>query len=58
MTALSADGRDVISDVLSCDSSGVLRPARELKLFMVTTKAQAAREDCLFYAIRADDVQW
>ncbi len=58
LTAMSADGRDVIADVLTRDIGGALRPARELKLFMVTTKAQAAREDCLFYAIRADDVQW
>lgn len=58
LTALSSDGRNVISDVLHRDSDGALRPARELKLFMVTTKAEAARDDCLFYAIRADDVRW
>ena len=58
LTAMSVDGRDVIADVLTSDGSGALRPARELKLFMVTTRPQAAREDCLFYAIRADDVPW
>lgn len=58
LTAMTVGGRDVITDVLRCDDSGALRPARELKLFMVTTKERAAREDCLFYAIRADDEQW
>ncbi|MEO1061332.1 MAG: succinylglutamate desuccinylase/aspartoacylase family protein [Actinomycetota bacterium] len=58
LRAMSVDGRDVIADVLSCDGNGVLRPARKLQLFMVTTKPQAARGDCLFYAIRADHVRW
>ncbi|MEM9748955.1 MAG: succinylglutamate desuccinylase [Actinomycetota bacterium] len=58
LTAFTVDGRDVISDVLTRDQDGAMRPVRDLKLFMVTTRPQAARDDCLFYAIRADDVRW
>lgn len=33
---------------------GVIRPAQQLKLFMITTNAGIAQTDCLFYAVRDD----
>ncbi len=36
-------------------NGGELRPARPLKLFMITSRSDIARSDCLLYAVRCRD---
>ncbi len=48
--AQDADGRCAVGRLLRVEE-GRLYPAAPLKLFMITTNADIARSDCLFYAI-------
>ena len=51
--AKDATGRCAVTALVRSDQ-GDLFPARNLKLFMITTNAMIAETDCLFYAV-ADD---
>jgi hypothetical protein len=52
--ALDVRGSCALGQVLQVDGRGVLRPARPLKLFMITSNAGIAQSDCLCYAVAAD----
>lgn len=52
-SALDAGGRCAVARLVRIED-GLLFPARDLKLFMITTNAAIAQTDCLFYAV-ADD---
>lgn len=49
-TALDANGRCAVARLVRIEA-GRLYPARDLKLFMVTSNADIAQGDCLFYAV-------
>jgi len=51
--AVDAAGACAVDRLVRIEA-GELRPARPLKLFMITTNAAIAESDCLFYAV-ADD---
>jgi hypothetical protein len=51
--ATDATGRCAVAELVRSER-GDLFPARDLKLFMITTNATIAQTDCLFYAV-ADD---
>lgn len=51
--ANDALGRCAIGALVRAEQ-GVLYPARDLKLFMITTNALIAQTDCLFYAVAND----
>jgi len=48
--AVDAQGRCAVATLLRTHR-GELYPARDLKLFMITTNASIAETDCLFYAV-------
>jgi hypothetical protein len=48
LQAQNAEGTNVLGDNFRCEG-GKLYPARQLKLFMITTNPEIARKDCLFY---------
>ncbi|WP_179957431.1 succinylglutamate desuccinylase/aspartoacylase domain-containing protein [Exilibacterium tricleocarpae] len=52
LAAPDTAGIDRVSHLLREDN-GWLYPARNLRLFMATTNAKIARDDCLFYAVAA-----
>ena len=54
-SAMDASGHCAVDRLVRIEA-GVLYPARQLKLFMITTNALIAETDCLFYAV-ADDGQ-
>ena len=51
--ATDALGRCAVSGLVRAEQ-GQLFPARNLKLFMITTNATIAESDCLFYAVGAE----
>jgi hypothetical protein len=48
--AVDASGRCAVAALVRVEN-GELYPARDLKLFMITTNASIAETDCLFYAV-------
>lgn len=48
----TARGEEQLEDWFQC-RNGELRPARTLKLFMITSRADIAKSDCLLYAVRS-----
>lgn len=48
--AKDAEGRCAVATLIR-EQRGVLYPARDMKLFMITTNASIAQTDCLFYAV-------
>jgi hypothetical protein len=48
--AVDASGRCAVAALVRAEN-GELYPARDLKLFMITTNASIAETDCLFYAV-------
>jgi len=48
----NARGEESLEDWFQC-KGGELRPARTLKLFMITSRGDIAKSDCLLYAVRS-----
>lgn len=53
LRAETADGHDILAELLRAAPDGSLVPRQPLHLFMITGDAAAAREDCLFYTVPA-----
>jgi hypothetical protein len=56
LQAMDGSGRDRSREFFTVDADGALRAARPLVPIMMTTNAQVAMSDCLFYLVRPEEV--